>query len=66
MCIRDRLKVAFFKQPWLAREFARGDRLALIGKMEFAYGFKQMASPHFEDVYKRQPLRAEAISSCFG
>ncbi|MFR8957086.1 MAG: DEAD/DEAH box helicase, partial [Collinsella intestinalis] len=42
------LKVAFFKQPWLAREFARGDRLALIGKMEFAYGFKQMASPHFE------------------
>ena len=42
------VKVAFFKQPWLAREFARGDRLALIGKMEFAYGFKQMASPHFE------------------
>lgn len=42
------LKVAFFKQPWLAREFARGDRLALIGKVEFAYGFKQMASPHFE------------------
>ena len=44
------LKVAFFKQPWLAREFARGDRLALIGKMEFAYGFKQMASPHFENL----------------
>ncbi len=42
------LKVVFFKQPWLAREFSRGDRLALIGKVEFAYGFKQMASPHFE------------------
>lgn len=42
------LKVAFFKQPWLAREFTRGDRLAVIGKVEFAYGFKQMASPHHE------------------
>lgn len=42
------LKVAFFKQPWLAREFTRGDRLAVIGKVEFAYGFKQVASPHHE------------------
>ena len=42
------LKVAFFKQPWLVREFTRGDRLAVIGKVEFAYGFKQMASPHHE------------------
>lgn len=42
------LKVAFFKQPWLAREFTRGDRLAVMGKVEFAYGFKQMASPHHE------------------
>lgn len=42
------LKVAFFKQPWLAREFHRGDRIAVIGKVEFAYGFKQMAAPHYE------------------
>ena len=42
------LKVAFFKQPWIAREFHRGDRVAVIGKVEFAYGFKQMASPHYE------------------
>ncbi len=42
------LKVAFFKQPWLARELKRGDRLALMGTVEFAYGFKQMSSPHFE------------------
>ncbi|MDO4436639.1 MAG: ATP-dependent DNA helicase RecG [Coriobacteriaceae bacterium] len=42
------LKVAFFKQPWMTREFERGDRVAFIGKVEFAYGFKQMASPLFE------------------
>lgn len=42
------LKVAFFKQPWIARELEQGDRLAVIGKVEFAYGFKQMASPHYE------------------
>ncbi len=42
------LKVAFFKQPWIARELEPGDRLAVIGKVEFAYGFKQMASPHYE------------------
>ena len=42
------LKVAFFKQPWIAQQLTRGDRLAVMGKVEFAYGFKQMASPHFE------------------
>ena len=42
------LQVAFFKQPWIARQLQRGDRLAVMGKVEFAYGFKQMASPHFE------------------
>ena len=42
------LKVAFFKQPWIAQQLAHGDRLAVMGKVEFAYGFKQMASPHFE------------------
>lgn len=44
------LKIAFFKQPWIARELAQGDRLAVIGKVEFAYGFKQMASPHYEKI----------------
>lgn len=42
------LKVAFFKQPWLAQQIKRGDRLAVMGTMEFAYGFKQMSAPHFE------------------
>lgn len=42
------LKVAFFKQPWLAQQIKRGDRLAVMGIVEFAYGFKQMSAPHFE------------------
>ncbi len=42
------LKVAFFKQPWIARELSQGDRLAVMGKVEFAYGFKQMSAPHYE------------------
>lgn len=42
------LEAAFFKQPWLAQQLAPGDRLALIGKVEFSYGFKRMTAPHFE------------------
>ena len=42
------MNVAFFKQPWIAQQIKRGDRLAVMGKVEFSYGFKQMASPHFE------------------
>lgn len=42
------LQVAFFKQPWIARDLSVGDRLAVQGKIEFAYGFKQMSSPHYE------------------
>lgn len=50
------MKIAFFKQPWIAREFAKGDRVAVMGTVEFAYGFKQMASPLYE--------RLEAADSC--
>lgn len=42
------LQVAFFRQPWIAQQLKQGDRLAVMGKVEFAYGFKQIASPHFE------------------
>lgn len=47
------LQVAFFKQPWIARDLSQGDRLAVMGKVEFAYGFKQMSSPHFEKLDER-------------
>lgn len=42
------LQIAFFRQPWIAQQLKVGDRLAVMGKVEFAYGFKQIASPHFE------------------
>ena len=42
------LRVSFFKQPWIAKQLKRGDRLAVMGKVEFAFGFKQMTSPHYE------------------
>ena len=42
------LQLAFFKQPWLSKQLSKGDRLAVMGKVEFNFGFKQMASPHYE------------------
>lgn len=42
------MKLAFFKQPWIARELTEGDRVAVMGTVEFAFGFKQMASPLYE------------------
>ena len=42
------LQVAFFRQPWLAQQINAGERLAVMGKVDFAYGFKQMSAPHFE------------------
>lgn len=42
------LQAAFFKQPWIAQQIHPGDRLAVMGKVEFAYGFKQMSAPHYE------------------
>lgn len=51
VCVLDGtgvLKAAFFKQPWIARELEPGRRVALIGKIDFFNGFKQMAGPLFE------------------
>ncbi len=42
------LVATFFKQPWIARELARGDRVAVMGKVEFNYGFKRMTAPLHE------------------
>ncbi len=42
------LNVAFFRMPWIAQQLNEGDRIAVMGKVEFSYGFKQMSSPHFE------------------
>lgn len=42
------LRAVFFKQPWVARDLQSGDRVAVMGKVEFSHGFKEMASPHYE------------------
>lgn len=52
------LRVSFFKQPWIAKQLKPGDRLAVMGKVEFAYGFKQMASPHYERLDSSSSLGA--------
>ena len=44
------LIATFFKQPWIAQQLKAGDRVALIGKVEFNYGFKRMAAPLYEKV----------------
>ena len=51
------MQLAFFKQPWIAQQLAPGDRIAAMGKVEFAYGFKQMASPHFEKLEGDRPAQ---------
>ncbi len=38
----------FFKQPWVAEQIKKGDRIALSGTVSFAYGFKQIKSPFYE------------------
>ena len=42
------LIATFFKQPWIAQQVKPGDRLALMGKVEFSYGFKRMTAPSYE------------------
>ncbi len=42
------LVATFFRQPWIARDLARGDRVAVMGKVEFNYGFKRMTAPLHE------------------
>lgn len=43
------LMCAFFKQPWLADQLHQGDIMAVSGKVDFAYGFKQIR-PQFHEV----------------
>lgn len=38
----------FFRQPWIKDQLKVGQLVALSGKVEFAYGFKQMKSPFYE------------------
>ena len=44
------LVATFFRQPWIADQVKRGDRVALSGKVTFDFGFKQMRAPFLEVV----------------
>ena len=46
--------VSFFRQPWLADQFAPGDFIAVMGTVEFNYGFKRMVAPLFERLEQNQ------------
>ena len=38
----------WFRQPWMARKFERGMRVAFSGKVAFEYGYKRMNAPFLE------------------
>ena len=42
------LVATFFRQPWIAEQVKVGDVVALSGKVEFSFGFKQMKAPFHE------------------
>jgi len=42
------LVATFFKQPWIANQVAKGDVVALSGKVTFDYGYKRMKAPFME------------------
>jgi ATP-dependent DNA helicase RecG len=42
------LKVVFFRQPWLAKQFQIGARLVLSGKVDSYQGLRQMTAPDWE------------------
>ncbi len=42
------LKVVFFRQPWLAKQFTIGARIVLSGKVDSFQGLRQMTGPDWE------------------
>lgn len=45
------MRISFFRQPWLAKAYHVGDVVALLGKVEYSYGFKCMNSPFIELIH---------------
>ncbi|MBU6334266.1 MAG: ATP-dependent DNA helicase RecG [Chloroflexi bacterium] len=42
------LKAVFFRQPWLARQLRPGMRLVVSGRVELAFGARQMTGPDWQ------------------
>lgn len=45
------MRISFFRQPWLAKAYHVGDVVALLGKVDYSYGFKCMNSPFIELIH---------------
>ena len=50
----------WFRQPWMARRFERGARVAFSGKVAFEYGYKRMNSPFVEFLGSSSDARPSA------
>ncbi len=47
----DRLNLAWFNQPWVARQLRKGDRIAVAGTAQMSrFGMFEMRNPHHEKV----------------
>lgn len=54
------MRISFFRQPWLAKAYHVGDVVALLGKVEYSYGFKCMNSPFIELIHAADTHAADA------
>ena len=50
MCIRDRIKVIFFGQPWVATDLKVGDKVILSGRVAYEKGKPVYKSPIYERI----------------
>ena len=39
---------SFFRQPWIKDKVAEGDRVVMVGRIEFSYGYLRMSNPFME------------------
>ena len=53
----------FFKQPWVMKQYAKGDRLLVGGRLVFNYGFKRMTNPAVQKLEEGSdvPLRGQIV-----
>lgn len=54
------MRISFFRQPWLAKAYHVGDVVALLGKVEYSYGFKCMNSPFIELIHAADTRTTDA------
>ena len=44
------LIASFFRQPWMKDKVKPGERVVLVGRLEFSYGYLRMSSPFMEAI----------------